>query len=161
MANVSPFGGAADAVESMRMGLDLLSLLSELEFGVAEPLPSESGVLVVDGVVVQRWIGGRQPSGRADWRLVADELRRLHRMTAYIPQRPGCCAVTQLRSVLRSVDADLGLLTGDVRYLVVDAFEQFDDAPVSVIHGDPGAPNVRLDDSGRGPFSIGTRAVLT
>jgi Ser/Thr protein kinase RdoA (MazF antagonist) len=135
--------------DSLRWELDLLSQLSDIGFGVADPVPAEDGALAVDGVVVQCWVGGRPPTDPADWRLVADELQRLHSLTVDIAQRPGCCAVTQLRTALRSVDADVSLLPMDVSDLVLGVFESCHDAPASVVHGDPGASNVRLDESGR------------
>jgi Ser/Thr protein kinase RdoA (MazF antagonist) len=135
--------------DSLRWELTLLSLLSELGFGIAEAVPAADGAHEVDGVVVQRWVEGRPPTDPADWRQVAGELQRLHRVTGHIAQRPGCCTVTQLRRQMRSVDADVSLLPVDVRDLVLAVFEQFGDAPVSVVHGDPGASNIRLDESGR------------
>ena len=42
-----------------------------------------------DGLVVMTYVEGGPPETEADWRCVADTLRRLHRLTQGWPQRPG------------------------------------------------------------------------
>jgi len=105
--------------------------------------------LSCENVVVQEWIDGREPATEQDWRLVADELQRLHRACAGRPQRPGCVEVTRLTRRGASVDADLAGVPDDVAAELIAVFAEFADAPVSVVHGDPGASNIRITDDGR------------
>jgi aminoglycoside phosphotransferase (APT) family kinase protein len=46
-------------------------------------------------------------------------------------------------------DADLDKLPERLRRLVCDVFAAAADAPVSLIHGDPGPPNIRIDGDHR------------
>lgn len=132
--------------ESLRWELGLLRTLSTRGFDVPEPMPTSNGSLSHDGVVVQRWLDGRPPVSDADWQLVAAELARLHATCGDIPQRPGCLAVTELSPTSRSVDADLREVPDEVTDLVLRVFTSFVDQPVSLIHGDPTASNIRITD---------------
>jgi Ser/Thr protein kinase RdoA (MazF antagonist) len=135
--------------DSLAWELDLLQKLDRRGFVVPLPIATNVGRLSHDGVIVQQWIDGREPSTVEDWRLVAGELRRLHDIGGDVSQRPDCCTVLELSSVGCSVDAQLGMLPSDVRQLLVEVFESFDDVPVSLIHGDPGASNIRITEDGR------------
>jgi Ser/Thr protein kinase RdoA (MazF antagonist) len=134
---------------SLHWELDLLEQLTGCGFNVARPLVATDGRLAVDGWVVQRWVDGRQPNGHDDWVRVADELLRLHAVSLPFQQRPECCVVTELDTVGRSVDADIDVLPADVRVLVCEVFADLADAPVSLIHGDPGPSNIRIGDDDR------------
>lgn len=100
-------------------------------------------------MVVQRWIDGREPATGQDWRLVAAKLQRLHRACAGHSQRPGCVEVTRLTRRGASVDADLAVVPDEVAAELLGVFAEFGDAPVSVVHGDPGPSNIRLTEDGR------------
>jgi Ser/Thr protein kinase RdoA (MazF antagonist) len=132
--------------ESLQWELDLLDELADRGFHIARPIVTSGGDRQCDGWVVQHWVDGRPPSNSDDWRLVADELRRLHAESWPMGQRPGCCSVTELRGRRRSVDADLDAVPSEVGDLVCEVFDLFADAPVSLIHGDPGRSNIRVDD---------------
>ena len=84
--------------------LDLLAFLAGQGFLVPAVEPALDGRRQVDGVVVQRWLPGREPAA-FDWPAVAAELRRLHAVTAGWSQRPG------FRSTAELLVADCG---GDV-----------------------------------------------
>jgi Ser/Thr protein kinase RdoA (MazF antagonist) len=56
------------------------------------------------------------------------------------------CAVTELFSHRRSVDADLDQVPAETARLLTDVFAEFVNVPVSLIHGDPNALNIRIDD---------------
>jgi Ser/Thr protein kinase RdoA (MazF antagonist) len=131
---------------SLQWELDLLVALARRGVHVAEPIPTSSGALHHGALVVQPWVDGREPYEAGEWRRVAVELGRVHEMPAPRGQRPGCCVVTELRSRGRSVDADLAALPPEVRSLALDVFDSFGDAPVSLVHGDPGRGNIRIDD---------------
>lgn len=133
---------------SLRWELDLLVTLAGEGVHVPEPIPTASGDLHHGAFVVQPWVEGRPPSGDEDWRRVAAELALVHARPTPFGQRPACCVVTELGTVGRSVDVDLAALPAEVRTLVVDVFDSFTDAPVSLVHGDPGPGNVRIDADG-------------
>ncbi|MGH3878623.1 MAG: aminoglycoside phosphotransferase, partial [Actinophytocola sp.] len=69
---------------SLDWELDLLEFLTESGFRVPAVVPALDSRRHVDGVVVQRWLPGREPTG-FDWPAVAAELRRLHALTAGWP----------------------------------------------------------------------------
>jgi Ser/Thr protein kinase RdoA (MazF antagonist) len=134
---------------SLRWELDLLVELARRGFHVAEPIATSDGSMTHNATVVQRWVDGRDPSSDADWTLVAAELGRLHDDCRDVEQRPGCCAVTELVTQRRSVDADLDQVPPDAATLLTDVFEELVDVPISLIHGDPDASNIRIDDHDR------------
>lgn len=138
--------------ESLDWELGLVGELADAGFVVPTPLLTDAGAASVDGVVVQRWIHGRQPTSVSDWTLVAAELHRLHDVFAGHTQRPGCHVVAELSRTGRSVDANLSILPDDVAADVLAVFATFCDADVSVVHGDPGASNLRITRDGRVGF---------
>ena len=133
---------------SLAWELNLMARLDRDGFRVPTVIPSSDGRLSVSGVVVQRWLDGREPSTSDDWRAVAAELQRLHATTASFGQRPGCCAVTELRAGRRSVDADLDRIPPEVETLVLAVFESLGPLPTAMIHGDPGPGNIRIGTDG-------------
>jgi Ser/Thr protein kinase RdoA (MazF antagonist) len=136
------------SVASLDWELDLIEHLDSAGFRVATVVPTADGRRHVDGVVVQRWLTGRPPESTDDWRRVADVLQAIHTHTAGYPQRPGCCAVAELTSTGRSVDADLAALPADVVREVLAVFATAAHLPRVVIHGDPMAGNLRLGEDG-------------
>jgi Ser/Thr protein kinase RdoA (MazF antagonist) len=137
------------SAESLAWELELLIDLERAGFVVASPVPTDDGVLSRGGVVVQRWIDGREPGSPSDWQLVASELGRLHSLFAYRAQRPGCCIAYELDRSSRSVDADIGSLPDDVATEVLEVFAGLHGRFVSVVHGDPGPSNLRITADGR------------
>lgn len=137
---------------SLEWELDLLELLAARGFRVPETIRTAAGGRVADGVVVQTWVEGRPPDTGADWEAVAQELQRLHRAFSDHPQRPGACRVTELAVVGVSVDADLAAVPTEMRDEVAAIFAGFPDVAASVIHGDPGPGNIRIDERGRVGF---------
>jgi Ser/Thr protein kinase RdoA (MazF antagonist) len=134
---------------SLNWELHFMQFLDEAGFVVPTPLRTADGQLSRNQVVVQRWIDGREPTSEADWRLVAAELVRLHEVGARWTQRPTCLAVTQLGRMSRSVDADLSVIPEDIVQEILAVFAEFGDVPTSVVHGDPGASNIRITAEGR------------
>jgi Ser/Thr protein kinase RdoA (MazF antagonist) len=71
-------------------------LLRHLDRGgmtVPVPIPTRDGRYFADGLVVMTYVEGGRPETEADWRRVAETLRRLHRLTQGWPQRPGLAIV--------------------------------------------------------------------
>lgn len=134
---------------SLRWELELIELLSRRGFVVPSVVLTDDEQLHHDGVVVQRWIDGRPPSSETDWKAVAAELQRLHALTGDHVQRPGCCVVTDLRTRRVSVDADLDAMPVDDGALVEAVFAEFTGIPTAVVHGDPGASNIRMTATGQ------------
>lgn len=135
--------------KSLEWELDLMQTLDAAGFRVPTVVRTPAGLRSVDGVVVQRWLEGRQPRSDDDWRLVAAELRRLHELTAGRAQRPGCTSVRDLATARTSVDADLDAMPVDAAAKVVEVFGRLPaSVPEAVIHGDPGPENIRIGDDG-------------
>lgn len=134
---------------SLRWELGLIELLSQNGFVVPTVVSTDDHQLHHEGVVVQRWIEGRPPDSETDWIAVAAELQRLHELTSDHSQRPGCCVVTDLRTRRVSVDADLDVMPIDARALVESVLAEFTDVPTTVVHGDPGASNIRMTETGQ------------
>jgi Ser/Thr protein kinase RdoA (MazF antagonist) len=128
---------------SLDWELDLLAVLADHGFVVAEVVPAQDGRRHVDGVVVQRWLPGRAPVA-SDWPLVTAELRRLHTLLAGWPQRPGFCSTRDLLSASRGGDVDLTAMPADVVAACRTAWSALTGSD-TVVHGDPCAPNLRID----------------
>jgi Ser/Thr protein kinase RdoA (MazF antagonist) len=131
---------------SLEWELDLLEFLSANQFVVPSVVRTAAGARHAGGVIVTRWIDGRPPADDHEWRAVADELGRLHRLTVGWPPRPGFRSARDLLTEWRGGDVDLSRMPGEVVRLVRSAWEELPDGPYPVIHGDPGPSNVKLVD---------------
>ncbi len=134
---------------SLDWELDLLGALASLDFLVPEPIPTQSGKLRFGSWTVQVWIEGKPPTTEFDWQLVTAELRRLHRSLDGYRQRPGACSVTELRQVRRSIDADLDQTPSPIVEHCLPYFDAYLKDHNRVIHGDPGADNIRITPDGK------------
>lgn len=132
--------------ESLQWEVELLRYLLSQHFRVPVPLPTARGEMHRNGIVVQQWLPGVAPESPTDWALVAQELARLHAATHDYPQRPGCCAVTELETHRRSVDADLDAMPESDQQRLIDVFATVTDVPQAVVHGDVHSSNIRIDD---------------
>jgi Ser/Thr protein kinase RdoA (MazF antagonist) len=129
----SPHGSVAvrrsrRSAASLAWELGLIDALDRAGFRVPVAVRTDDGASERGGVVVQRWLDGRRPSSR---RRLASGRRRAR------AGRHGC-----------SADVDLSALPDDAVELVLAAFRAVGDVEVSVVHGDPGPPNIRIDDDG-------------
>lgn len=136
------------AADPLAWELGLLVELNRRGFRVPVPIGTDARHLSAGGVVVQPWVVGRAPVGADDWRAVAAVLRALHGTGVDIGQRPGCRVATALDATSTSLDADPTGLPLDVTERLLAVFSEVVDAPVSLIHGDPGPSNIRVDDDG-------------
>ncbi len=134
------------APASLDWELDLVEFLGANQFVVPSVVRTAAGARHAGGVVVTRWIDGRPPASEDDWRAVADELRRLHRLTAGWPARPGFRSARELLTEWRGGDVDLGRMPPEVVRLIRAAWEELPAGPYPVIHGDPGPSNLKLVD---------------
>jgi hypothetical protein len=129
--------------EALAWELDLLDLLADAGFTVPLTVPAADGRRTVDGVGVQTWLPGRPPV-EDDWRLVERELRRLHEITR--PQRPGSASARDLLRAERGGDVDLTAMPPDDVARCRAAWRALPEAPLGLVHGDPCAANIRIDD---------------
>jgi Ser/Thr protein kinase RdoA (MazF antagonist) len=118
--------------------------------GIRAPavVPALDGRRHVDGVVVLTWLDGRPPRD-GDWPAVADTLRRVHELTRDWPQRPGSASTRDLLTAERGGDVDLRRMPADAVAACRRAWAALA-GPEAVVHGDPGPPNIRIDDAGVG-----------
>ena len=136
--------GTGRAGPALDWELDLLGELAADGFGVPRPVPTADGRRRVGGLVVMTWLEGEPPAGERDWRLVADELARLHRQTAGWAQRPGFASTQELLTGTSGGDVDLALMPAEVVALCRAAWSVLAGLPTAVVHGDPGPQNLRL-----------------
>jgi Ser/Thr protein kinase RdoA (MazF antagonist) len=135
-------GRPADALE---WEIGLLGFLASAGLSVPVPLPSDDGRSHVDGVMVTPFLDGRAPRGADDWRLVVDELVRLHELTRGWPQRPGFASSRQLLTDDRGGDVRLGAMPAEGVAAVRAAWEPLQASAACVVHGDLGEGNLLVD----------------
>ena len=76
---VGRLGARGDA--DLAWETELLQYLDRERLTVPVPIPTIDGRLFADGMVVMTFVEGERPETAADWRRVAETLRRLHRLT--------------------------------------------------------------------------------
>jgi Ser/Thr protein kinase RdoA (MazF antagonist) len=124
--------------------IQLLQYLRSADMAVPEVLTTRDGRSRVDGLVVFSWLEGHAPSSQHDWCLVADALARLHSLTRTWSQRPAFRSSLELLTEDQGGDVRLDLMPADVVQRVRLAWRALQGEPTSVIHGDPGAGNIRV-----------------
>ncbi len=131
--------------------IELLTFLRGGGILVPGVLPTMDGRSQAKGLVVYGYLEGAPPNCERDWMLVAEELRRLHELTRDWPQRPGFRSTRELLAEDAGGDVHLDLMPEEVVVRIRGTWEAIADEPTSVVHGDPGAGNVRIRD-GRAGF---------
>ncbi len=124
--------------------VELLDFLRGAGMLVPEVLPTSGGRRHVDGLVLYGWLEGDPPSCERDWVLVARELRRLHGLTRGWRQRPDFRSTRELLAEDAGGDVHLDLMPEEWMARVREAWTTISDEPTSVVHGDPGAANIRI-----------------
>lgn len=125
--------------------LDLLEHLTGQGITVPRMVPSDRGAGHVDGMSVHEFLPGDPPTSPRDWARVADVLQAVHGSTLGWPQRPGFASSRDLRIVDRGGDVRLDLMPDDLVAQVRSAWAAVDVGELVVVHGDPGASNIRID----------------
>ncbi len=125
--------------------LDLLEKLAGHGFTVPAPVPTASGARHLDGLVVFTFVQGREPEGPRDWRLVGEELHRLHETTRGWPQRPGFRTSRELTTANTGGDADMSLLPPADAELCRRTWTALPTVDECVVHGDPSPTNILID----------------
>ena len=164
VARIAPLsGGVANHVWSVRVNGQLAvgrlgarcdadlawetKLLRHLEGeGLTVPMPiaTRDGRLFADGLVVMTFVEGRPPQTEADWRRVAEVLRRLHRLTRGWSQRPGWRSSADLLHTETGTKIDLGAMSPEGVARCRAAWAWLAGRQTCVVHGDPNPGNIRM-----------------
>src|ERR1700733_4632219 len=123
---------------------DLLLHLHREGMPVPVPIPTTDGRHFADGLVVMTYVEGGPPETEADWRRVADMLRRLHLITAGGPQRPGWRSSTDLLRAETGTRINLGAMPAEGVARCRAAWARLVGRQTCVVHGDHNRGNVRL-----------------
>ncbi|WP_092166643.1 phosphotransferase [Bosea sp. OK403] len=123
---------------------ELLQYLDREGLTVPVPIPTADGQLFADGLVVMTYVEGGPPQTEADWRRVADTLRRLHRLTAGWPQRPGWRSSTDLLHAETGTRINLGAMPPEGVARCRAAWARLVGRPSCVVHGDPNPRNIHM-----------------
>jgi Ser/Thr protein kinase RdoA (MazF antagonist) len=123
---------------------DLLRHLDREGLSVPVPIATRSGRLFADGLVVMSYVQGEPPETEADWRRVAESLRRLHQLTQGWPQRPGWRSSTDLLHAETGTKIDLGAMPPEGVARCRTAWARFAGHQTCVIHSDPTPGNIRM-----------------
>ena len=165
VARIAPLsGGVANHVWSVRVNGQLAvgrlgarcdadlawetKLLRHLEGeGLTVPMPiaTRDGRLFADGLVVMTFVEGRPPQTEADWRRVAEVLRRLHRLTRGWSQRPGWRSSADLLHTETGTKIDLGAMSPEGVARCRAAWARLAGRQTCVVHGDPNPGNIRMN----------------
>jgi Ser/Thr protein kinase RdoA (MazF antagonist) len=139
---VARLGARTDADLAWETGL--LRHLDREGLTVPVPVPTADGRLFADGLVVMTYVEGEPPESEADWRRVADTLRRLHELTEGWPQRPGWRSSTDLLDADVGTKVDLGAMPAEAVARCRRAWQRLTGRETCVVHGDPNPGNIRL-----------------
>jgi Ser/Thr protein kinase RdoA (MazF antagonist) len=128
----------------------LLDRLRRERLRVPATLPAADDRRIVDGLILFEWLDGEPPASPRDWAQVAQALRRLHALTVGWPQRPGFRSTRELLTEETGGDVRLDLMPATAVERCRDAWRPLADEPHAVVHGDPGAANIRISREGVG-----------
>ena len=134
---------------SLDWEIGLLDHLTRHGLRVPVVVPALDGRRHVAGLIVQTWLDGAPPGPR-DWPAVTATVRRLHRLTADWPQRPGFAATQDLLTAGRGGDVDLSAMPADAVATCRQAWARLAGTPQAVVHGDLAPANIRMTSAGAG-----------
>ena len=139
---VGRLGARSDA--DLAWETEILQRLEREGLTVPTPIPTTDGRLFAHGLVVMTYVEGAPPATQADWRRVADTLRRLHQLTQGWPQRPGWRSSTDLVYAETGTKIDLGAMPPEGVARCRAAWARLIGRPTCVVHGDPNPGNIRM-----------------
>ncbi len=139
---VARLGSRSDA--DLAWETDLLRHLDRHGLTVPVPIATTDGRLFAHGLVVMTYVEGGPPDTEADWRRVAETLRRLHRLTQGWPQRPGWRSSTDLLRADRGTKVNLGAMPPEGVARCRAAWARLAGRETCVVHGDPNPGNIRV-----------------
>ena len=140
---VARLGRRSDA--DLAWETDLLRRLDREGLSVPVPVPTADGRLFAEGMVVMTYVEGAPPETEADWRRVADTLRRVHQLTRGWPQRPGWRSSTDLLTADSGTRIDLGAMPSEGVVRCRAAWSRLAGRETCVVHGDPNPGNIRMN----------------
>jgi Ser/Thr protein kinase RdoA (MazF antagonist) len=123
---------------------ELLQHLDREGLTVPVPIPTTDGRLFADGLMVMTYVEGGPPETEADWRRVADTLRRLHLITQGWPQRPGWRSSTDLLHAEKGTRIDLDAMPPEGVARCRAAWARLIGRQTCVVHGDANPRNIRM-----------------
>jgi Ser/Thr protein kinase RdoA (MazF antagonist) len=140
---VGRLGARSDA--DLAWETELLQHLDREGLTVPLPIATTAGRLFAEGLVVMTYVEGAPPETEADWRRVADTLRRLHRLTQGWPQRQGWRSSTDLLHAETGTKIDRAAMPPESVARCRAAWARLAGAQTCVVHGNPNNPgNVRM-----------------
>ncbi len=139
---VGRLGARSDA--DLEWETALLQRLDREGLTVPVPIPTTDGRLFASGLVVMTYLEGGPPETEADWRRVADVLRRLHQLTAGWPQRPGWRSSTELLHTDTGTRINLGAMPPEGVARCRAAWARLVGRRTCVVHGDLNPRNIRM-----------------
>ena len=140
---VGRLGGRSE--DDLAWEAELLQHLDRQGLTVPVPIPTTDGRLFADGLMVMTHMEGGPPETAADWRRVANTLRRLHRSTQGWPQRPGWRSSTDLLHAETGTRINLATMPPEGVARCRAAWARLTGRQKCVVHGNPGNPgNVRM-----------------
>jgi Ser/Thr protein kinase RdoA (MazF antagonist) len=140
---VGRLGARSDA--DLAWEAELLRYLDREGLTVPVPIPTTDGRLFAGGLMVMTYMEGGPPETEADWRRVADTLRRLHELTQGWPQRPGWRSSTDLLHAETGTRIDLAAMPAEAVARCRAAWSRLIGRQACVVHGNPSNPgNVRM-----------------
>ncbi len=139
---VARLGKRSDA--DLAWETELLQHLDRKGLTVPVPIPTTDGRLFANGLVMMTYVEGGPPETEADWRRVADALRRLHQLTEGWPQRPGWRSSTDLLHAETGTKIDLGAMPNEGVVRCRAAWARLVGRQTCVVHGDPNSRNIRM-----------------
>ncbi|MGN6778847.1 phosphotransferase enzyme family protein [Rhizobium sp.] len=123
----------------------LLQHLDHEGMSVPVPIPTMDSRLFVDGLTVMKYLEGRPPETGADWRRVAETLRKLHRLTQGWPQHPGWRSSTDLLYAETGTRVNLAAMPSEGVTRCRAAWARLVGRQTCVVHGNPNNPgNIRM-----------------
>lgn len=112
---------------------------------VPVPIPTTDRRPFAGGLMVMTFLEGDPPRTEADWRRVAEALRRLHHLTQGWPQRPGWRSSGDLLQAETGTRIDLAAMPPEGAARCRAAWARLEGRPTCVVHGNPGNPgNIRI-----------------
>jgi Ser/Thr protein kinase RdoA (MazF antagonist) len=139
---VGRLGARSDA--DLAWETELLQHLDREGLTVPVPIPTTDGRLFADGLVMMTYVEGGPPETEADWRRVADTLRRLHQLTAGWPQRPGWRSSIDLLHAETGTRINLGAMPPEGVARCRAAWARLIGRRRCVVHGDLNPRNIRI-----------------
>jgi Ser/Thr protein kinase RdoA (MazF antagonist) len=136
------------SVPALDWELDLLEFLDGRGIEVPRLVPTDDGRRHVDGVLIYRFIDGRPPRDRDEWQGAVAALAALHEMTVGWPQRPGFASSRQLLTGHRGGDVRLDAMPDEAVEVLRAAWRPVVTGAECVNHGDVGAGNILVTDTG-------------